>query len=185
MFFIINLTTCNLLPAQSLTLRAMAILTYLHNDILLSITAEVNPSNIDLFVPSCKRKHKTWSRSRFETSKPTGLFGSVLQDPDLALYPIVWSSRIGHDWKVSAPEALITEINNQIPQNPHTDLLKTKDSKHHTRNLVALLLTTRLFNPRKISICVYWQRQMLEPVSRIVDADHEFGSETRIALGTK
>ena len=178
----------------------MAILTDLPNELLLSIIADMSPLYIDSFVLSCKRIYglrkdtiraqnlvRSTLPSQWSRLQPIALLRCILQDPDLALYPLSWVFSTRNCGDHCAPEDLVAEINALVQQSPHTAHLKTNHGIDDAGDLVFPLLITRLLNLRRVRVyvSVSWSRHLLDAVSHIVETSHDPGlnSEETLPLG--
>ena len=178
----------------------MAKLTDLPNELLLSIMADLSPLYIDTFVLICKRLYylaidtiraQNLVRSRLPScplgSVPADLLRSILQDPDMSMYPLSFSVFLSDFFPclVNDPQDLFGKIKLQIAQSPHPCLPKVIDSREKAAYSIVPLLITRLLNLRKLKISGFWQPYLLDTVSWIVEASHDEGRSTKepLALG--
>ena len=176
----------------------MAKFTDLPNELLLIIMAELSTLYIDSFVLSCKQfyylgidtvRAQNLIRSRLPScllgSEPTDLLRSILQDPDMAIYPLSYSVFTPDYRLLDVPLDLFTEIKFQTEQGPHPSFPTTIHSRHQAEHMIVPLLITRLLNLRKLRLVGFWQPYLLDTVSWIVKASHDDGRSMKepLALG--
>ena len=169
----------------------MARLTDLPNELLLYIMADLSPLDIDSFLISCKGfyylgidtifRAQNMVRSRLPScllgSEPADLLHSILQDPDITVYPLSCSFFTPDRGSVHAniSEDLLSKINLQIAQSPHPGFPTVIDSKYEAADMIIPLLITRLVNLRKLRLFGCRQPYLLDTVSWIVEASHDKG----------
>lgn len=177
----------------------MAKITDLPTELLLYIMAGLSPLENDSFVLSCKQFYyvgidtiqaQNLVRGRLPScllgSDPADLLRSILQDPEMTVYPLSCSF-FTPDPKtyVNVPLDLFTEISLQIAQCLHPGFPTVIASGHEAADMIIPLLITRLLNLRRLRLFGFSPPYLLNTISCIVDASHRKGRsvEEHLALG--
>ena len=166
----------------------MAKLTDLPYELLLCIMVYLSPLYIDSFVLSCKRiyyvgmdtlRAQNLIRSRLSSclsgSEPANLLRSILQVPEMAVYPLSCSVFTPDRGSLNVPQDLLTKINLEVTQSPHPGFPTVIDSRFKAADMIIPLLITRLVNLRKLRLFGFWQPYLLDTLSGIVEASHNKG----------
>ena len=176
----------------------MAKLIDLPNELLLSIMQGLSPLYIDSFVLSCKRIYElglgtirahNLLRSKLPSylfeSEPAEFLQTILQNPDMAIYPLSWTVFTPDRGSLEVPDDLFNKINLQIAQSSHTGFPSVIDSRYKAADMIVPLLITRLLNLRKLRLFVFWQPYLLDTVAGIVKASHNKSPSMKepLALG--